>query len=139
MTYHNEIDVCQQAVSLATEMYNLTRGFPDTERYGMTSQIRRASTSIPANIAEGWGRDSTEEHLQHLSMARSSLLELETDLLVSRKLGYLSRARSEELQGPLREIARKLNQLITSLGDFCMKGEETTRGRGPSPQAPAAA
>jgi four helix bundle protein len=115
MKDYKEIEVWQKAVRLATEMYKLTKGFPETEKYGMTSQIRRASTSIPANIAEGWGRGSTKEYIQHLTIARGSLLELETHLIVSRNLGYLNPAQSENFGKPLQDVGKMLNRLIASL------------------------
>ena len=78
-----ELDVWKRAVALTTTLYKLTGRFPDAERYGLTSQIRRAGTSVPANIAEGWGRGSAGEYVQFLTVARGSLMELETHLDVA--------------------------------------------------------
>lgn len=76
MKDYKELEVWQKAVSLATSMYEVTKTFPDTEKFGFTNQIRRAAISVPANIAEGWGRGSTKEYVQFLLVARGSLLEL---------------------------------------------------------------
>jgi four helix bundle protein len=95
MKDYKELQVCQKAVALVTETHRTTQGFPGEERFGLTSQIRRAATSVPANIAEGWGRGSTKEYVQFLIVARGSLLELETHLIVSRNLGYLKQSELE--------------------------------------------
>jgi four helix bundle protein len=83
MKSYKELKVWQKAVDLVTAVYSISRSFPRTEMYGLTSQVRRASVSIPSNIAEGWGRNSAKEYIQFLTTARGSLLELETQLLIS--------------------------------------------------------
>src|SRR5215468_8110762 len=85
--YHDLI-VWQKAIDLTVCVYELTRSFPKTELYGLTSQIRRASVSIACNIAEGRGRLSAAEFRQFLGVAQGSLFELRTQLLVARKLGF---------------------------------------------------
>jgi four helix bundle protein len=84
-----ELDVWKRAVALITELYRLTTQFPVTERYGLISQVRRSATSVAANIAEGWGRGSTGEYIQFLTVARGSLMELETHLIVACNLNFL--------------------------------------------------
>src|SRR5580700_116356 len=86
---YRELEVWQVAMSLAEECYKVTKGFPKDELFGMTSQIRRAAASIPANIAEGQGREHTKEFMNHLSIARGSLKELETHLILSQRVGLL--------------------------------------------------
>jgi four helix bundle protein len=115
MKDYKELQVWQKAVALVTETYKTTRSFPGEERFGLTGQIRRAATSVPANIAEGWGRGSTKEYVQFLVVARGSLLELETHLIVCRNLGYLNDAQLDAAQGHIDEIGRMLNSLIHSL------------------------
>lgn len=87
----------QKAMDLAEEVYRATRTFPKEELYGMTSQLRRAVVSIPSNIAEGQGRQSTGEFRQFLGNARGSLLEVESQILLAERLQYLSGPITEEL------------------------------------------
>src|SRR5438477_5695748 len=109
MKDYKELHVWQKAVGLVTETYKATRAFPDEEKFGLTAQARRAVTSIPANVAEGWGRGTTKEYVQFLIVARGSLLELETHLIVSRKLGFLKQTDLDGLQIRLDEVGRMLN------------------------------
>jgi len=84
---YRELDVWKVAMQLAVESYRVTKALPKDELFGMTSQIRRAAASIPANIAEGQGREHTKEFPYHLSVARGSLKELETHLLLCQQVG----------------------------------------------------
>jgi len=115
ITNYKELEVWKRSVGLATELYKLTSRFPDTERYGLTSQIRRATTSIPANIAEGWGRGSTGEYVQFLTVARGSLMEVETHLIVACNLQLLSAVALAALSNEIEEIGKMLNALIGAL------------------------
>jgi len=119
---YEELDVWQKGVSLAIEVYKVTELFPRSERFGLTGQIRRAATSIPANIAEGWGRGSTKEYIQFLLVARGSLLELETHLVISQKLNYVKEEQFEDLKMQTRRIGRMLNGLIQALRARGAKG-----------------
>lgn len=106
----------QKAYQLALEVYRLTRSFPHAEQYGLTSQIQRAAISVSANIAEGYGRHSSKkEYLQFLSIARGSLSELETCLLLTKDLGYITMEQFEEVKDLLDETGRLLYGLIDSL------------------------
>lgn len=115
MKNYKELEVWQRAVGLAIEAYKTSRSFPDAEKFGLTAQIRRAVTSIPANVAEGWGRGSTKEYIQFLLIARGSLMELETHAIIAQKLGYLTQEQFEAVQGHVEEIGKMLNGLIQSL------------------------
>src|SRR5436189_2788062 len=95
--------------------YRATATFPKSETYGLISQIRRAATSIPANIAEGYGRGSRKEYLQFLQIAQGSLKELETHLIVSEKLLYLTASQTERLLTKRGELGRMLGSLIRKL------------------------
>jgi four helix bundle protein len=112
---YKELDVWKKSIDLTTEIYKLTSGFPDAERYGLTSQIRRAATSIAANVAEGWGRGSTGEYIQFLTVARGSLMELETLLIIARNLQYLSLDEYDGVSKRLEDIGKMLNRLIGAL------------------------
>lgn len=86
---HKDLDVWKKAMDLVKEIYLVSKEFPSSEQYGLTNQIRRAAVSIPSNIAEGAGRKGDKELLQFLSFALGSLAELETQLLIAVRLGYL--------------------------------------------------
>lgn len=112
---YRDLKVWQKAVDLAVECYRLTSRLPRSEMYGLTSQIQRSAVSIPANIAEGHGREHLGDYLHHLSAANGSLMELETHLLISVRLTYL---RSEDLKPVLlqsAEVGRMLNGLTSKL------------------------
>lgn len=103
----------QKAMDLAKQIYRLTTSMPDSERFGLTSQMRRAAVSIPSNIAEGYARQSLTDYLRFLRIARGSLAELETQLILSEQLALLQAPTSlAELQ---RETDRVLQGLIRSL------------------------
>ena len=110
-----DLRVWQEAMALATEIYQCTAGFPKHELYGLTQQIRRAAVSVPSNIAEGKGRNTDKEFRQFLFHARGSLLEIETQLLIAEELQYLSRETSERLLALAEGVGRALSGLINSL------------------------
>ena len=112
---YQELIVWQKAIALVTEIYSLTSTFPHAEIYGLTSQLRRAAVSIPSNIAEGQGRATKGEFIQFLCHARGSLYEAETQVVISRNLGYLTLEQQESLLVALAELGRILNGLIASL------------------------
>ena len=107
--------VWQKGIDLVVVSYRATASFPKSETYGLISQIRRAATSIPANIAEGYGRGSRKEYLQFLMVAQGSLKELETHFIVSEKLSYLSAAQKDRLLSQSDELGRMLGSLIRKL------------------------
>jgi four helix bundle protein len=113
---YRDLVLWQKAVELVTEVYTATSQFPREEVFGLTSQLRRCAVSVPSNIAEGQGRATKGEFIQFLSHARGSLFELETQLCIAGKLGYLSPERAQGLGVRAEEIARILNGLLTSLG-----------------------
>ena len=105
---HRDLIVWQKAMDLVEAVYQTTASFPKSETYALTSQIRRAVVSIPANIAEGQGRRLTKEYLYFLANARGSLLELDTHLEIALRLKYLSREQYSQLRGQLNEVAKIL-------------------------------
>jgi len=110
MRPHQKLDAWSKSVDLVVEVYKATESFPKEERYGLTSQIRRAGISIPANIAEGAGRYSQKEFAHFLSNAQGSASELETELIAHR-LGYLSEALFSKLITELQRIGRLVTRL----------------------------
>ena len=100
---------------LVSEVYSLTKGFPEDERYGLSSQIRRAAVSVPSNIAEGYGRQSRKEYLRFLQIARGSLFELDTQVELAANLGFCDREVFEEVSEKISEISRMLSALISRI------------------------
>jgi four helix bundle protein len=115
MQHYQQLLVWQKAMDLTVWCYELTQPFPVEERYGLTSQIRRAGVSVPANIAEGHSRFHTKEFLNHLSIARGSLAELETELMVSQRVGFLSQEKLAKVLTMSDEIGRMTAGLRQSL------------------------
>ena len=102
-------------MGLVAACYRLTRGFPAEELYGLTSQIRRAAVSIPANIAEGHARLHRGDYLRSLSVAMGSVTELETELLVARQLGYLTTDDVRCASASADEVGRMLRAIVRAL------------------------
>jgi four helix bundle protein len=113
--HFTDLIVWQKAMDLSEQIYGLTESFPRREMFGLSNQIRRASVSVPSNIAEGQGRSSTDDFLRFLYIARGSLQELETQAILSRRLQFLSEEDSQQLNPRIGEVARILNGLIGSL------------------------
>src|ERR1700737_1881162 len=112
---YRDLVAWQKAMKFVTAIYEVTQRFPSEERYGLTNQLRRASVSVPSNIAEGQARFSQKEFHHFLSMARGSLVEIETQLLIARNLKYLQPAKAEDLLATADELGRILNGLISSI------------------------
>jgi len=115
MKTYKELEVWQRATELVVSTYELTRTFPADEKFGLTQQIRKASVSVAANIAEGWGRNSTREYIQFLTIARGSLMELETHFILSAKLGYTEQHSLDAVSKEIKSVGMMLNRLIKSL------------------------
>lgn len=111
---HRDLVVWQKSLDLAVEIHALAASLPSEERYGLQDQLRRAAASIPANIAEGASRAYTREYLQALRIARSSVAELDTHLILCERLGYLPRGTTADLT-LLPEVGRLLTGLIQAL------------------------
>ena len=112
---HERLDVWNNSVEFVTNVYKLTRGFPDSEKYGLTSQLRRASVSIPTNIAEGASRKTRKEYVQFLYIARGSLSELETLLHISEQLNFVEKPTYDALRSKTEFLGKKLTALINAL------------------------
>lgn len=120
-----DLRVWQGGMDLVEQVYRLTREFPKHEMYGLASQMQRAAVSVPSNIAEGHTRDSRKEYLRHLSIARASLAELQTQLEIAKRLRYCSSEGYARLLDQSDILARQLSALRTTL----LKGSD--------PQSPA--
>ncbi|SFJ53323.1 four helix bundle protein [Planctomicrobium piriforme] len=112
---HRDLLVWQRAVELAIASYDLTKFFPKSEAYGLSSQLQRAAVSISANIAEGKGRGSTGAYLNHLGIAAGSLAELDTQVEVARRLGYVKSEHAQNVIEKIEEVGRMLTGLRKSL------------------------
>ena len=115
MNSFKELKVWQRSMILATEIYRNTSTFPKEEIYGITSQIRRSSVSIPSNVVEGFGRNSKNEFIRFLRISMGSLFELRTQIELSPNLGFLSEEVFEYLSEITLEIEKMLKGLIKSL------------------------
>ncbi len=112
---HRDLIAWQKAMALVTEIYRATDTFPSREMYGLTLQIRKAAVSVPSNIAEGKGRQTKRDYLQFLYRARGSMLETETQMEISRNLGYMEESKFLALFEQAAEAGRILNGLITNV------------------------
>lgn len=113
--YHTDLRVWQSSKSLAVRVYREVRTFPAAERHALTDQMKRASASVPANIAEGCGRGTSRELIRSLRIARGSLSELHSHLALAAELGYMQSSRFDDLYSDIRDVHRMLNALISSL------------------------
>ncbi len=112
---YQQLEVWQRAMNLAALTYRLTKTFPKEEMFGLTSQMRRAASSIPANIAEGWGRQGSKEFQQFLRMAQGSLRELETHLLLSERVELCTKDHIQPLLQEATILSKQLLALNRSL------------------------
>ena len=112
---YRQLKVWQLGIQMAQSVYALSQGFPKHELYGLTSQMRRAAVSVPANIAEGHARDSTKEFLHHISIALGSLAEVETMLTIAQNLGYCGGGEVAELLEHSDEEGKMLRGLQKTL------------------------
>ena len=126
---YRDLGVWQKAIALSVSCYRATSEFPEEEIYGMTAQIRRASVSVAANIAEGHGRENTRTFVQFLRISQGSLKELETHLILAEQIGLLSSEKAEPLASASDEIGRMLRALIRSLQTRIETGGMKHRGQ----------
>jgi four helix bundle protein len=110
-----DLIVWQRSMQLSLSIYGLTTRFPEEERYGLASQLRRAGVSVPSNIAEGYGRGTRKDYKQFLAIARGSTLEVQTQLMIANELGYCDLDSLEEAQSLSEEVSKMLYSLIQKL------------------------
>ena len=121
MRPHHSLDAWKRSIDFVVDIYKMTDTFPKEEKFGLTSQIRRAAVSIPANITEGAARKSDKEFLQFLSIAQGSTSEEETEILIAYRLGFLKKQNYETLYRSLNDIG----QMITGLSKH-LKRKQTS-------------
>ena len=114
-TKYRDLLVWQKAMDLVEDVYQATTSFPKEEMFGLTSQLRKAAVSVPSNIAEGHGRQSDRDFQRFLRIAQGSLREVETQLLLSRRLNYVDQPASSTLLESTEELGRLLNGLLKAI------------------------
>ncbi len=115
MSTFRDLLIWQKSMTLTTQIYHFTSNFPKEEVYGLTSQIRRSSISIPSNIAEGYGRESDKEFLRFLSISIGSLFEMQTQLEIAKNIAYLNEAQFNNLYENSREVERMIVSFIKKI------------------------
>lgn len=109
---HKNLSVYKTSIELVSEIYQLTTTFPSSETYGITNQLRRASVSIPSNIAEGSARPTTPDRIRFYQIARSSLVEIDTQIQISLNLGYLTKEDITKLSKLSNQVFAMLSKMI---------------------------
>ena len=112
---HHNLEVWKHSLNFVTKIYKITANFPADEKFGLVSQMRRAAVSIPSNIAEGAARNSKKEFINFLHIAQGSTAELETQILISRNLNFVTQSQAQPLVKELEEISRMIIGLQKSL------------------------
>ena len=115
MKTHHDLTIWKKSIEFVTNVYQITKGFPKEEIYGLTNQLRRASVSIPSNIAEGAARKHNKEFVQFLFVALGSASEIETQLVISKNLKFIGENEYLKLNEEIVEIRKMLNGLIKSI------------------------
>lgn len=112
---YRDLFVWQKSMDLVVEIYALLKSFPKNEEYGLSSQLRRCSVSVPSNIAEGYGRNHTKDYCRFLEIARGSLYEMETQIELSARLDFISQTQLNDILEKSKEVEKMLNSLISKL------------------------
>ncbi|WP_456377279.1 four helix bundle protein [Lutibacter sp.] len=112
---YKDLLIWQKGIQIVKEVYLVCKSFPKDELYGLTSQVKRSSVSIPSNIAEGWGRKYTKSYKLFLNYSRGSLLELETQMIIAKELDFISTENFNRIQGLITEESKMLNAFIKSI------------------------
>jgi len=113
--FYKDLDVYKKSIDFVVDIYKTTESFPESEKFGLISQLRRAAVSLPSNLAEGSGRNGRKELMNFLHLARGSLFEIGTQLEISHRLGFVSQENYAKLEERRATIQRMMNALISSL------------------------
>lgn len=130
-TSHRDLRVWQVGIELAGDCYAVVRRFPRDELFALTFQIRKAAGSVPANIAEGYGRYSKKEMIRYLNIANGSLVELDTHFELARRAGYVSDAEVEALCARFKSLGAMMHAFRSA-----MRRRSSTRPKAPVPRSP---
>lgn len=115
---YKDLLIWQKGIDLAVDAYLLTRDFPENEKFALSSQVKRSASSIPANIAEGYGRQSTKSYSQFVKISRGSLFELETHLILAERLGYIIKTELyNKIKDQIIEEGKMINAFIKKLDE----------------------
>ena len=112
---YKDLNVWKVSMELVCEVYEVTRNFPDTERYGLTSQMRRCAISVPSNIAEGWSRNSARSFISYLNIAAGSMSELLTQLEIANRIHYISQEKMTGCEVKGIQISKMIYMLIKKI------------------------
>ena len=112
---YKDLLIWQKGIEIVKETYSVLAGFPKDEVFGLQSQMKRSAISIPSNIAEGWGRNYTQNYIQFLKISRGSLLELETQFIIAKELNFISIENYKKIEELIIEESKMLNAFIKSL------------------------
>jgi four helix bundle protein len=112
---YRDLNVWKASMELVCEVYEVTRNFPDTERYGLTSQMRRCAISVPSNIAEGWSRNSARSFISYLNIAAGSMSELLTQLEIANRIHYISQEKMTGCEVKGIQISKMIYMLIKKI------------------------
>lgn len=108
---HKKLEVWRKSIILVKKIYSITENYPSNEKFGLVSQLRRASVSVPSNISEGASRSSSKERRRFYEIARSSLVEVDTQLEVSRTVGFVSKTDLEQIGSLMNEVFAMLSKM----------------------------
>ena len=125
METHKDLRVWQQSIDLVSSVYLMTKSFPKDELFGLVSQMRRAAVSVPSNIAEGFARGTDKEKIHFLRISSGSMSELETQLVLSKELEYISEEEYQKVSEYLTVVWKQLNSLISSISTRMVPYEES--------------
>jgi len=112
---YRQLEVWKKSMDLVTDIYVTASNFPRDERFGIISQVKRSAVSIPSNIAEGCGRGTDKQLIHFLDIAQGSCFELETQIIISKRLEYINNEKAESLKSNIQEISKMINGLRKSL------------------------
>lgn len=125
-----DLEIWKLAAAFAVDVYRFSSSFPEEEKFGLSSQLRRAAISVSSNIAEGWVRGRTDAQLNHLRIARGSLYESLSLMLVSEMLGMLPSESRAEMETGVGLLGRKINAYIASISRSFVREEHAEYGSG---------